>query len=65
MSQRTMGSSLDISLWFTYRIPQELLQPIAIVDALYVEEGGLGRGGIAKDLFRRFQEFASGCGAAQ
>lgn len=48
---------------FTYRIPQVLLQPIAIVDALYVEEGYRGKG-IAKDLFRRFQEFASGCGAA-
>ena len=40
-----------------------LLQPIAIVDALYVEEGYRGKG-IAKDLFRKFQEFASGCGAA-
>ena len=48
---------------FTYRIPQVLLQPIAIVDALYVEEGYRGKG-IAKDLFRKFQEFASGCGAA-
>ena len=47
----------------TYRIPQVLLQPIAIVDALYVEEGYRGKG-IAKDLFRRFQEFASVCGAA-
>ena len=47
---------------FTYRIPQVLLQPIAIVDALYVEEGYRGKG-IAKDLFRRFQEFASGCAA--
>ena len=43
---------------FTYRIPQVLLRPIAIVDALYVEEGYRGKG-IAKDLFRKFQEFAS------
>ena len=28
----------------TYRIPQVLLQPIAIVDALYVEEGYRGKG---------------------
>ena len=32
---------------FIYRIPQVLLQPIAIVDALYVEEGYRGKG-IAK-----------------
>ena len=41
----------------------ETPQKIAIVDALYVEEGYRGKG-IAKDLFRKFQEFASGCGAA-
>ena len=29
---------------FTYRIPQVLLQPIAIVDAMYVEEGYRGKG---------------------
>lgn len=57
MSQRTMGSSLDISMVYI-PVPQVLLQPIAIVDALYVEEGYRGKG-IAKDLFRRFQEFAS------
>lgn len=63
MSQRTMGSSLDISMDLHTGSRQVLLQPIAIVDALYVEEGYRGKG-IAKDLFRKFQEFASGCGAA-
>lgn len=57
------GTIVGYLYGFTYQIPQMLLRPIAIVDALYVEEGYRGKG-IARELLHRFQEFASGCGAA-
>ena len=42
---------------FLYQIPGMMLRPVAIMDALYVEEAYRGQG-IARELFQRFREFA-------
>ena len=62
MSQRTMGSSLDISMDYIPD-PAGALAAHRHRRCPVCRRGYRGKG-IAKDLFRKFQEFASGCGAA-
>ncbi len=49
---------------FVYEIPGMFLEPVAILDALYVEED-YRHTGVAKELFRRFQKFAEAGGACR
>ena len=56
------GNIVGYLYGFLYQIPGMMLRPVAIMDALYVEEAYRGQG-IAKELFRRFWEFAEDCHA--
>ena len=56
------GNIVGYLYGFLYQIPGMMLRPVAIMDALYVEEAYRGQG-IAKKLFRCFWEFAEDCHA--
>ena len=56
------GTIVGYLYGFLYQIPGMMLRPVAIMDALYVEEAYRGQG-IAKKLFRCFREFAEDCHA--
>lgn len=51
------GNIVGYLYGFLYQIPGMMLRPVAIMDALYVEEAYRGQG-IARELFQRFREFA-------
>ena len=51
------GTIVGYLYGFFYQIPGMMPRPVAIMDALYVEEAYRGQG-IAKKLFRCFREFA-------
>lgn len=51
------GTIVGYLYGFLYQIPGMMLRPVAIMDALYVEEAYRGQG-IARELFQRFREFA-------